>query len=619
MKRLFSIFAALAMVAAIVACEQEPTPDGECAIKSISITKVLNSSISSDIPGTIDGNTITFVIPSDAIGESLIPTFMVTEFDVVKIGGVEVESGVTACNIADGVKIEVEDAVSALSASYTICVKENDGEAVLLSVAIVKDSDPSITEDIAAASIEPEMIVRVPGAAFQKELTIKATAGKNDIIKINGEIAADGQASVDTKFPIDIEVIDENAGAKQAYVVKVGKILDLVVTPVATAYSEGTLGSMNMAVNPVDNAPYIIYVRANEGDTKKGLSVAKFENGNFNLVGTGSVSENTTNDASAPVITFAADGTPYALYVGGEVSGPNTLKKWNGSAWELVGTAGIQGNKLTTTYGYPTPVFQPGENVPVVFACGGGSKSTPNYRNIEKSSWNGSSWTTAAPSEFPKYGTPSGTNGMYYASKVVYSGDKVYMVSAFNIYGFYVSECTNSGAYNHIVNNYLPEGESYGLPGNLGIDCDPDGNIFIFEALAKATKMQLYKVDKENNTVVEHGPGLPVGISSTGGTENAAAFAINPANGQIICAIEETTETSKTLVFKYLDDNLAWNDLSYTFPVGNEKAFIKEFAMDYANNGIAYVAVRIGNNKGGNGVEGIHLFSIGLEDDILPE
>ena len=207
---------------------------------------------------------------------------------------------------------------------------------------------------------------------------------------------------------------------------------------------------------------------------------------------------------------------------------------------------------------------------------------------------------------------------MYYGGQWASDGTNVYMVSSFNQWGFFVSEFTGNGSYEIIVENYLPDGETCGLPRNVGIACAPDGTPYIFEALWTASKMQVYKVSKDQKTVSEYGPGIPISITSNGSTSNCAVFGINPESGQFICAVEEG-ESEKVLKFKYLDESLQWNDFDYSFTIGNDSAYIKEIALDCAADGITWVAVRIGNNKGGDGIEGIHLFSIGLEDDILPE
>lgn len=609
MKKFFIPFVcAIAMSAAFTSCEKAPTPDGEVSLVSISLTKALNPSLPADVAGKIDqtAKTVGFVIPTSVTETSFIPTFTVTEFDAVSVEGAAVESGVTSVKIAEGTKISVKDEISALDAEYTVSVVPNDGAAELLTLVFKGEENDLLSEDVAPEAIEEKMLVRVPGAAFQKELKLSATAGLNDIVKINGEEAGEAGVVVDTHFPIDITVTDAVAGTTATYELKVGKILNYVLSHLTT-YVEGTMGSdVSMEINPVDNTPYITYVRKVDGDSYNRVSVAKFNGSAFEIVGTSGFSAD-VKAASRATMAFDGNGTPYVKYVGGEVASRNSVQKFNGSAWELVGEAGqLTSVNVNTTYMYPI-VFEEGSNQPIVLFNGNTKATTESYRNMNYTKFNGSEWTESVFPGVPAYGSKGTSGGMYYNSAVTNSNGKVYMVSALNEYGFFVHELKGNGDFSLIINDYIPEGEQCGLPGNIGIACDSEGTPYIFEAIWSKSVMQIYKVDVEKKSLNEYATALPIAISSSGGTTHDAAFGINPVSNLVVAVVDGGEDAKSAPVFKYLDETMQWNDFDTDFADAAKSAFNVRFTKD----GVGYISFSTAN--------GIELFQIALEADILPE
>ena len=604
MKRFISIALCAALLGvSLASCKKDPVPDGAVGLQSFSLTKALNSTLPEDVVGKIDAsaNTVSAVMKKSVTTTSFIPTFSATEYDEVSIGGMLLESGVSQCTIADGTKITVKDPVSNLTATYTIVLTPNDEKAELVSVKFTKADNSDLTEDVAPEAIASEMLVRVPAAAFQKTLKITCTAGENDEIKINGASCADGTASVDTSFPIDIVVTDAVAGTSTTYVLKVGKILSIVVKHLAT-YTEGTLGStFDMEMN--GDVPYIAYVRKADGDSYNRAAVVKWNGTGFETVGGTGFSAD-TKAASQISMTFDGSGTPYVKYAGGEASSRNTVQKLNGSTWEIVGKASFNSGNINTSYPMPI-VFQEGATQPTIFFNGNAKAVTAYYRTMGMVVFNGTEWVESAVSGVPAYGTKTTSGGMYYGSVVTKYGSKVYMLSAYNQYGFYVHELTGGNTLTPIVEDYIPSGETYGLPGNFCIACDSKGTPYIFEALAKGTKMQIYKVDASGKTVSEYGPGLAITVSSLGSVTEDAAFGINPVSDMFVAVIDDPD--AKVPVFKYLDENLQWQDFTVDFAKEPKSSYI----IRYDSKGTGYVAFTT--------ADGLEFFSIDYEDDIIPE
>lgn len=605
MKKLISILVcSLAALSVLVSCEPKKTPDGKCELTVFTIPASLNAEVAADIVGAIDASakTITLVIPTSVTSTRFIPVFEATEYDVVEIGGTTLTSAETAVNITNGTQVAVKDEISAMNTTYTVAVKQNDDTAELTAVSFKKADNEALTEDVAPEAIAPEMVVRVPGAAFKQELTMTVAAGFNDAIKVNNTAVESGASiKVDTSFPIDIAVTDEIAGKTVRYVVKVGKILEVVVTPLGT-YTEGTINDFTMTINPVDNIPYFAYTRK-VGEENNNISVAKWNGSAFALVGPTGFADASSRSASKPKVAFSKDGALYAYYLGGDVASKPTVKKLD-SDWTLVGTAGITPQNSNTTYLYPFFVH-PANGKPSFF-WNGNTRNQASYRTINFCNFGGESWATnVVTGTVPAYGSGStASSGMYYTSSAVVTDSKVFIGSSFNEFGYYVHEVAGDGTLTTIVNDYVPAEQQCGLPNNVQLAAGVNGQLYFMGAIWKAKVMQIYSVDQSAKTLKAYGAGIPVEISDGGSVTEGCAFGINPVTGLTVAAYGKKNAAP---VIACLDDNLQWSNFAVELPVATDTAF--QVAFDKAGNGyIAFLTA-----------EGITLFKVGLEADILPE
>lgn len=601
MKRIISsVLCALTVMVAFTACEPKETPDGRCKLTAFSLLQKQNNNLPYDINGTIDATakTIALTIPTSVGAGSFVPTFTATDYDVVKIGGTELISGSTSAAISDGTKVSLTDEVSGLTNDYTIVITDNDEKAELTAVSFKLADNELLKEDVAPEAISENMLVRVPGAAFQKELMLTVAGGFNDEVSVNNEKVS-GAVKVDTSFPIDITVTDAVAGATASYVLKVGKILEIVVTKLGT-YTEGTLGSdVDLAVSPADNLPYFGYVRKVEGDKNNFMSVAKWDGAAFSLVGKSGFNGD-AKAASKPQIAFAADGTLYAKYIGGEVANRPTIRKYV-SEWEIVGGEGFTSVNNNTSYTFPFFV-NPANSQPALY-YNGNTKSTPSYRTMNFAGFNGDSWAeNVVTGTVPAYGSGStASSGMYYGSSVAVVGGKAYLGSSFNEFGYYVHEVNADGTLNTIVDNFIPEGEKCGLPGTFALKADSKGILYFWGAVWQAGIMQLWKV--ADGSFTAYGDGVPVTISSSGSVSNKSAFGIGVSD--LFVSIVENGD--KIPVFKYLNDQYQWVDFTMDAPVAAKSACSMAADKD-GNLFVAYISA-----------DGIELYRIGLEADIIPE
>ncbi len=603
MKKLLSLAACLVAVTVVaVSCTPKDKPDGKCELTAFSL--------SSSIAGTIDAaaKTITVVIPTSVTSDSFTPTFAVTDYDVVTIGGTPATSGETSVTVADGTKVIVADEVSAMTTEYTIVVVETDQVAELTSVVFKAADNSLLDEDVVAASIAPEIIVRVPEEAFRKKLKVTLEAGMDDEIKVNNTVVASGSSiEVDCDFPIDITVTDAVAGKSASYIVKVGKILDYVVTKLGT-YAEGEMNDFTMTINPNDNLPYFAYTRKlNEEEKNWNVSLAKWNGSAFELVGSTGIANVADRSASKPEVAFSKDGTIYYKYLGGEVASMPTVKKLD-AEWTLVGDAGFTGVNVNTTYYYPFFVH-PATGKPAMFWCVGGKKTNPGYRQMHYANF-GESWTTnIVTGTVPAYGSGStSTSGMYYTSFAVENDGKVYIVSSFNEFGYYVHEVNADGTLTPIVENYLPEEALHGLGGNLQMKLGPNGTLYVFAAVRVGDgSMQLYTVDQDAKTLKPYGAASPaITIGASGVISENYGMAVNPVNG-LVTFVYDTEQGKGAPAFAYLDDNMQWAAFEVESPAVSKSEFWMQFDKTGENCYVAYMAE-----------DALQLYRIGLEPDILP-
>ncbi|AMQ55613.1 MBG domain-containing protein [Algoriphagus sanaruensis] len=104
--------------------------------------------------------------------------------------------------------------------------------------------------------------------------------------------------------------------------------------PVGTAGFSGTATYQSLAIAP-DGTPYVAY---RDGSQSNKTTVMKFNGSGWEVVGTAGFSSGSSLYQS---LAIAPDGTPYVAYRDGSQSNKTTVMKFNGSGWEVVGTAGF--------------------------------------------------------------------------------------------------------------------------------------------------------------------------------------------------------------------------------------------------------------------------------------
>lgn len=481
--------------------------------------------------------------------------------------------------------------------------------AELLSFKILAADNEGLDVDYVAETIEQSMVIRIPGGGQGKTLKATLTAGENDEIKVNEVAVTDGKASFDASYPVDIVVTNTKSKKSAQYEVKIGKILQIVTKKLATLpASEGmvyTNSSYQAAINPKTGELWVAYSFTPAGSVKN-IGVKKYSNGEFVQVGVEGIVPAPAE--GSPIATsniadlaFDASGDAYLLYYAGDAKNTLTLRKFDGTTWNPVGKTGFS-EKINFSWGnYPSIYFDASGNPGFVYL-----KSTYDHGVYQ---FDGAEWKTGSITGFPAYnkgGSRGSNEGIFYNGPIASINGKQYGFFTANWYGLYVYEFSGSAWSTPIIQDYIEDGEKNMLPGNMAT-ATKDGKILLLATNQVAAQVQIYEFDG-TATLGKYGDAIPVNVSSSG-SPDVVVFGVNPTNGQII--IVKLDEESKPW-FSVMDENRKWSDF---VAVEGAPGSYGGIFMGFDLNGSALI-VWPDKDRAQNGFP---LYSIGLEDDILPE
>lgn len=480
--------------------------------------------------------------------------------------------------------------------------------AELLSFKILAADNEGLDVDYVAETIEQSMVIRIPGGGQGKTLKATLTAGENDEIKVNDVAVVEGKASFDASFPVDIVVTNTKSKKSAQYEVKIGKILQLVSKKLATLpASEGmvyTSSSYQAAVNPTTGEMWVAYSFTPTGGVKN-IGVKKYSGGAFVQVGTEGIvpapAEGSAIATSNVVdLAFNASGEAYLLYYAGDVKNTLTLRKFDGTAWTVVGKAGFS-EKATFSFGnYPSIYFDASGNPGFIY-----TKSTYDHAVYQ---FDGTEWKTGSIAGFPAFnkgGSRGSNEGIFYNGPIASINGKLYGFFTANWYGLYVYEFSGSEWNTAIIQDYMEAGEKNMLPGNMATAVK-DGKILLLATNQVAAEEQIYEFD--GTKLSKYGDAFKVNVSSSGSPE-VVVFGVNPKNGQVL--VVKLDSDSKPWFF-VMDENRKWSE---PVAVTDAPASYGGIVMGFDSNGNALI-VWPDKDRAQNGFP---LYSIGLEDDVLPE
>jgi len=517
-------------------------------------------------------------------------------------------------------------ALAALAVALVSCTKGGEQEkdttpAKLLSFEILKADNAFLDKDYFAELISPNMVIRIPGGGMDKSFKATIKVGEFDKLYVNGAAVelTDASAKVDFqgKFAVDIEVVNTKSSKSAAYEVKIGKILQMVSKEVASILaSEGmAYNDYYAALNPKTGELYFAYSFTPTGG-KKNVGVKKFNGVTFEQVGTEGITPGTTQVNSIYRLAFDSQGTPYVLTKGGDTTNLMSLRKFNGSEWVLVGTPAFGKKQIALGWG-PSLYFDDSCNPGIVYAT--------NQRSNEVMSFEGEEWKSSTIAGFPAY--DSSLSNYFYGGPTAKLGDKTYGFFTANLCGIYVYELSGLTWSKMLIEDFKAEGETFMNCGNFAT-ANRDGKILLLATHHQASVDQIYSFD--GTALTPYGASFEITIGGMANAPQRVMFGVNPTNNQIAVV---KMDPEHYPMYSFMDENLQWEDFAYVGtvvtsqkenPEGGEPTTVTEHDIPAATDdtffalfdtkGTLYVIWPDVDKK-----SGYHVYSISLEDDILPE
>ena len=499
--------------------------------------------------------------------------------------------------------------VAALSVSCKKIKEEvkDTTPAELKSFAILAaDNSEYISEDIKIEPATASMVVRIKGGGKDKNLVASVSAGENDVISVGDNTITDGKIKFNATYPLDIVVTNSKSKLSSRYEVKVGKILGLSAVQKAVYKENGAFMGKDFctAINKADKMPYVAYLRSSKEKAKAQISVVKFNGTSFDAVGPLALTDTTADAADNPVIAFGPkNNVPHLLYYGADKKSLFSMRKFEGGEWVLVGKDGFS-HKPNLSYGNPPVYFATGTNNPEFFYT---SDEGASRRSAEQAVFDGTKWDilfNPLP-KCPAYDKSS--KAMFYLTALTQTENAVYLVTSINRKGHNVYKNDGKG-WTLLVENFIPEGEEFGIPTNLSVKNDGKGGIYVLASLSQNAKIQIYKLDETKAKLVPAGNAVAATKGKSGSVEEVMDFGINPKTGDIVAVF---ADKDKTAFFMVLEKD-RWSEPVALSGKKLRQARSARAFIDFAEDGSGYITYLNEENS-------LELYSIEMEKDILPE
>ena len=389
--------------------------------------------------------------------------------------------------------------VMAIVAMFAFAVSASAEEAKLLSFGFFQADNPGLSKDY-VATIPPvtagkttyEIEVALPEGTDLTALVAQFTVNEGNTVSIDGEAQTSGVSVNDFTDPIDYTIRNSNGSSNLRYTITIVEEKAeakawtelALLAPTAVTGDEtitGVYAGTVLKINPKDNLPYVAFgVRGKDSEGKdidNKLSVAKFDGSAWSKIGASSFTNKVSGSHYA--LDIAPDGTPYVAFNDQEATnkGGVSVMKFDGSAWSLVGDAGIT---ATTAQYVGIAAVENG----IIAAQQNNKAGDFARRAIVTSYWNGSAWTSEAP-----------FSSTYARQSITSNGKEAYIlaVGAAAPAAYSIIK-TNGVEKSTIIENYLPEGATSGMnTAEISLALAPDGTLYMLapDDATGAAKMRL--------------------------------------------------------------------------------------------------------------------------------
>lgn len=437
-----------------------------------------------------------------------------------------------------------------------------------------------------------DVAVSMPASVDKSALVARFTVNEGNTIAVGGVQQVSQETANDFSAPVDYVVTNSDKSKNVMITVTINKADNMVWTEAgvldATAVTgdetvTGVYAGAVLKLNPKTGEPYVAFgVRG--ADNK--LTVAKFDGSQWAKVGAASFTNIIAGSNYS--MDIALDGTPYILYSdkGSANQKSPSVMKYNGSAWELVGTQGYE--TLSPAYMGIAAL----ENTIVTAMQNSAIAGSYAKRAAVTSIWNGTAWQTESP-----------ISGTYGAAATASNGKVAYalFVPASAPYAYTIIWAASATDKSVVLDAKLPEGAVSGYLYENSMAIAPDGTLYLLAADKPdggVYKVRMSKlVDGALTTVGGDVPPIP--YTSTGYDRHMIVRAAIAPDGTPYIAYNDYTG-DKGIYYLYLDsETRQWVDPIKIADAEGDSA--GDVNIAFTSTGIGYITYTDANNK-------IHLF-----------
>lgn len=438
---------------------------------------------------------------------------------------------------------------------------------------------PAVSATATTYNIE----VPMPSVVDKSALVARFTVTEGNTIVAGGVAQVSQQTKNDFTVPVDYTVSNSDKTQNLRYTVTVTKANNMAWSEVAEldatavtgdAAVTGVYAGTILKISPKDNLPFVAFgVRG--ADNK--LTVAKFDGSAWAKVGAASF----TNKVSGSHYGFdiALDGTLYVAYNDQEATnkGGISVMKFDGSAWSLLGDAGIT---ATTAQYVGIAAVENG----VIAAQQNNKAGDFAKRAVVASYWNGSSWTSEAP-----------FTATYARQNIVSNGKEAYIlvVNATTPQNYSIVKTTGVEK-SVIVENYLPEGATSGMnTADISLTIAPDGTLYLL-AVDDATGVAKMRLSVLKNGTFSTVGGDVIPVSDGAFDRHSIVKAAIAPDGTPFVAYNDNSDDNNVFCISLDNDTKQW---SAPVKVASGAGTSPDVNIGFTQTGIGYITYSDKANK----------------------
>lgn len=523
--------------------------------------------------GTIEGNQITVVLPTEADVTNLKAVFTTDNpRTIVQVGSTVQESGISAQDFTNPVKYTVK-AEDKSTQAYTVTIDKKVG---LKTFGFFKEDNPTLKQDYIGVIKGLNVELGLPESVILTNLIARYTTSVGAVIKVGIAVQESKITANNFTSTVVYSFTDPTLATPINYNIST-YFLGAQWLLMADNLTNGvTSSNLKMAISPITNYPYFVYYRS--GKDEAGVTIPA-DNRKAAVIGYNGTAWKSIGAATGvsdfridyPAIAIDRDGIPYIAYKDFFNAGQKaTVLKFINDAWIAVG--GSQFSPVRSDY--VSFAFSE-NNVPIISMSKTGTDATGvPARGLYIMNYQNAAWSSI---------TPAGGITVFYDQVIKGLDGKVYAGIMDRSTGV-----NKPSLYKYDNNTWTAVGPtSFTAPDNVvgfqtvSVAVDKNGEAYLaYQAAPSSGRINhVMKYNKANNTWQELGNAV-----LSGGVSDNFALAID-GEGKLYFAY---ANASSLIVKTFNNETNNWNTERRVI---NEK--INNFDLQIAADGTAYVVASI--------------------------